>query len=72
MPLNILPTDRVSRLKWIRAGKSMLALRVANEGSTIKEKDFQYIFNRYAILDNFENQDEKELFTEWPGAGYFL
>ena len=49
MPLNILPTDKVSRLKWIRAGKIMLTLRVANEGSTIKEKDFQYIFNRYAI-----------------------
>ena len=38
---------------------NLLLLRVANEGSTIKEKDFQYIFNRYAILDNFENQDEK-------------
>lgn len=37
----------------------LLIVRVANEGSTIKEKDFQYIFNRYAILDNFENQDEK-------------
>ncbi len=40
-------------------GENLLLLRVANEGSTIKEKDFQYIFNRYAILDNFENQDEK-------------
>ena len=40
-------------------GENVLILRVANEGSTIKEKDFQYIFNRYAILDNFENQDEK-------------
>lgn len=37
----------------------MLVLKVANEGSSIKEKDFQYIFNRYAILDSFENQDEK-------------
>lgn len=36
-----------------------LILRVANEGSSIKEEDFQYIFNRYAILDNFEKQDEK-------------
>ena len=40
-------------------GENVLILRVANEGSTIKEKDFQYIFNRYTILDNFENQDEK-------------
>ena len=40
-------------------GENLLLLRVANEGSTIKEKDFQYIFNRYAILDNVENQDEK-------------
>lgn len=39
--------------------ESRLLLRVANEGSTIKEEDFQYMFNRYAILDNFENQDEK-------------
>lgn len=39
--------------------ENLLVLRVANEGSTIKEKDFQYIFNRYAILDNFENHDEK-------------
>lgn len=36
-----------------------LILRVADEGSSIKEEDFQYIFNRYAILDNFEKQDEK-------------
>ena len=39
--------------------ENVLILRVANEGSSIKEKDFQYIFNRYAILDNFENQDER-------------
>lgn len=41
------------------SAENLLIVRVANEGSTIKEKDFQYIFNRYAILDNFENQDEK-------------
>lgn len=40
-------------------GEGLLVFRVANEGSTIKEKDFQHIFNRYSILDNFENQDEK-------------
>ena len=39
--------------------ENVLILRVANEGSSIKEKDFQYIFNLYAILDNFENQDER-------------
>ena len=39
--------------------ENLLVLRVANEGSTIKEEDFQYVFNRYAILDSFENQDEK-------------
>lgn len=39
--------------------ENLLILRVANEGSVIKEEDFQYIFNRYAILDSFENQDEK-------------
>lgn len=36
-----------------------LLFRVANEGSYIKEEDYQYIFNRYAILDSFENQDDK-------------
>lgn len=29
--------------------ENLLVLRVANEGSTIKEEDFQYVFNRYAI-----------------------
>lgn len=43
----------------IETEENLLVMRVANEGSTIKEKDFQYIFNRYAILDNFENKDEK-------------
>lgn len=39
--------------------ENVLHLRVANAGSTIREEDFQYMFNRYTILDNFENQDEK-------------
>lgn len=39
--------------------ENQLIIQVANEGSYIKEKDFEYIFNRYAILDSFENQDEK-------------
>lgn len=49
--------------------ENVLILRVANEGSSIKEKDFQYIFNRYAILDNFENQDERNFSRNgwgWP------
>ncbi len=52
--------------------ENLLVLRVANEGSTIKEKDFQYVFNRYAILDNFENQDEKNFSRNGLGACYLL
>lgn len=53
------PDGQSLKIEVDTSRENMLALRVANEGSTIKEKDFQYIFNRYAILDNFENQDEK-------------
>ena len=53
------PDGQSIKIEVDASRENMLALRVANEGSTIKEKDFQYIFNRYAILDNFENQDEK-------------
>lgn len=38
-----------------------LIIRVANEGSYIKEEDFQHIFNRYTILDNFENPADNNL-----------
>lgn len=66
MPLNILPDGQSIKIEVDTSRENMLALRVANEGSTIKEKDFQYIFNRYAILDNFENQDEKNFHgTDW-------
>lgn len=54
------PDGQSIKIEVDTSGENMLTLRVANEGSTIKEKDFQYIFNRYAILDNFENQDEKD------------
>ena len=53
------PDGQSIKIEVDTSGENMLTLRVANEGSTIKEKDFQYIFNRYAIFDNFENQDEK-------------
>ena len=53
------PDGQSLKIEVDTSRENMLALRVANEGSTIKEKDIQYIFNRYAILDNFENQDEK-------------
>ncbi len=36
-----------------------LVVRVSNEGSHIKDEDFKRIFNRYAILDSFENQYDK-------------
>ena len=53
------PDGQSIKIEVDTTGEGILVLRVANEGSTIKEKDFQHIFNRYSILDNFENQDEK-------------
>lgn len=53
------PDGRSIKIEFDTNDENLLILRVANEGSTIREEDFQYIFNRYAILDSFENQDEK-------------
>lgn len=53
------PDGQSIKIEVDTAEEGVLVLRVANEGSVIKEKDFQHIFNRYSILDNFENQDEK-------------
>ena len=53
------PDGQSIKIEVDTSRENMLTLGVANEGGTIKEKDFQYIFNRYAIFDNFENQDEK-------------
>lgn len=39
--------------------EGFLKICVANEGSYIKDSDFQRLFNRYTILDSFENQDKK-------------
>lgn len=50
---------RSIKIEFDTSDENLLILRVANEGSTIKEDDFRHIFNRYAILDSFENQDEK-------------
>lgn len=36
-----------------------LNIVVSNTGKGIKEKDLNHIFDRYSILDNFENQDVK-------------
>lgn len=47
------------RVEMDAPAESGLVVRVSNEGSHIKEEDFKRIFNRYAILNNFENQDEK-------------
>ena len=38
---------------------SQLIIKIANEGSSINEDDFLRVFDRYTILDNFENQDRK-------------
>jgi DNA-binding response OmpR family regulator/two-component sensor histidine kinase len=40
-----------------------LLIRIANQGNPIKEKDYQRIFDRYIILDNFEKQDSKQAFS---------
>ena len=70
--LNTIVINLVSNaFKYAPAGKRIrvevalrdgsLVIEVANEGSTIKEKDFKHIFNRYTILDNFEKQDERNV-----------
>lgn len=53
------PEGRNIKVEIEMNAESLLILRVANEGNAIKEQDFQYIFNRYTILDNFENHDDK-------------
>ncbi|NDV63663.1 two-component regulator propeller domain-containing protein [Bacteroides sp. 224] len=38
-----------------------LIVRVANEGSFIREENFKHVFNRYTVLDNFENQNGRDV-----------
>ncbi len=47
------------RVEMDAPAENGLVIRIANEGSHIKEEDFKRIFNSYAILNNFENQGEK-------------
>lgn len=53
------PDGKRIKIQLDVSGSNQLLFRVANEGSSIKEEDYQYIFNRYAILDSFENQDDR-------------
>lgn len=53
------PDGKRIKIQLDVSGSNRLLFRVANEGSSIKEEDYQYIFNRYAILDSFENQDDR-------------
>ncbi len=43
--------------------ETRLTIKVANEGKPIKEKDFKRIFDRYTILDDFENKENIEAFS---------
>ena len=41
----------------------LLQILVANTGKGIKEKDIPYVFDRYRILENFEEQTRKGIFS---------
>jgi len=40
-----------------------LVIQTTNDGKNIKDKDLDRVFDRYTILDNFENQDGKQSFS---------
>ena len=40
-----------------------LKIRVTNTGKGIKEKDLPFIFDRYSVLENFERQTQKGIFS---------
>ena len=42
----------------IEKSENVLVIIVSNTGKGIKKEDFETIFNRYSVLDNFENTDE--------------
>lgn len=42
---------------------NQLQIIIANEGKPIKEKDFKRIFDRYTVLDSFENKEYSQAFS---------
>ncbi|MDD3079920.1 MAG: helix-turn-helix domain-containing protein [Paludibacter sp.] len=40
-----------------------LAIAIANQGNAIKKIDSKRVFDRYTILDNFENQENNQTFS---------
>ncbi len=47
----------------INCDDNNLTIEVSNTGKGIKEKDIEHIFDRYRILDNFENQGGETLLS---------
>ena len=47
----------------IRIDDSMLKITVTNTGKGIKEKDIPFVFDRYSVLENFEKQTQKGIFS---------
>ncbi|GAB1415475.1 response regulator [Paludibacter sp.] len=47
----------------IQNAENQLTIKVANEGKPIKESNFSRIFDRYTILDDFENKENIEAFS---------
>jgi signal transduction histidine kinase/DNA-binding response OmpR family regulator/streptogramin lyase len=47
----------------IEVKDSKLYISVVNTGKGIKEKDIPFIFDRYSVLENFEKQTQKGIFS---------
>ncbi|MCL1933110.1 MAG: response regulator [Candidatus Azobacteroides sp.] len=47
----------------IRVEEPLLKISVINTGKGIKEKDIPFIFDRYSVLENFEKQTQKGIFS---------
>jgi signal transduction histidine kinase/ligand-binding sensor domain-containing protein/DNA-binding response OmpR family regulator len=42
----------------VKKGNNMLLITISNTGKGIKKENFDRVFDRYSILDNFENRNE--------------
>jgi len=55
--------DKGNIILDIRVEDHHLKILVSNTGKGIKEKDIPFIFDRYSVLENFEKQTQKGVFS---------